>query len=435
MKPNIEYQHAPTANRPLLFGLAVVAVLACSSAFADLQIAPAVRIQTGHDSNLRLTSESPDGAFSNTLSVDAVLKNKTPRSELRATAGVGYNNYLNAEENTKDRVTTQGAIAYRTSGRVAVFDLTGTISKQDLVRTVRFDPSELTPLDTGDSDLAPIDPVDTIQDDLQDDVPPEDNEIVSQVSRLFAKVTPGVQFRLSQRDRLRVGATYVRRSYQNDNNVLQDSNRYGGEVEYARDIDERNVLAVTGGISFFEPNRSLNSEIYQAGITWRTKLSRLWRLDTQLGLAQVESKTDSSTGGQFGFRLRARMKNTRASARAGRNYQPNAFGNVARTDTAEIKLDQSVTNRAVAGLRVRYQSRRRTVDTSPLGDDLISDRDRLSAGLSFNYRWTSRWSLATNYEYRWIKRDNDDRVANANATSAKGNSIFTTLTYRPSIQD
>ena len=66
------------------------------------------------------------------------------------------------------------------------------------------------------------------------------------------------------------------------------------------------------------------------------------------------------------------------------------------------------------------------METSLVGDDLVSDRDRVIAGASFNYRWTRRWSLASNYEYRWIKRDNDDLV-NGDTTRAKGHAIFTTL--------
>ncbi|MEM7220386.1 MAG: hypothetical protein AAF515_18635 [Pseudomonadota bacterium] len=427
-----------TGARPLAGQIAAsLAVALClpTGALAATQIVPSITIQTGSTDSVRLSSTDQEGAVITTGTAGLVARTVTETTEVRGSASVSYTDYAGADDSVKDIDSQQASALLRRTLPSISYGVVASFRRDGLLRLERASqiPNAADVQEPEPIDFAAVDEGDATG-FADGDIGGEDeiDAVGSQIRRRFLQSSEYVQFRLNDRNRLRVSHSYAQRSFetQAEQRGLRESDRHTIAAELSHDVDERDSLSVNLSASELNPQQFATdtfnqfARYYQATVGWKARVTPVSRLTARVGISYVDSERNNDTGFVFMLQGRRQMPRGNLSAQLRRAVQPTAFGQVAATDQLILGLSRKYSQRLSSSTQARGLRRNKTRSD----DDL--QRSQFNFSHVFEYKLARAWSARLGYEYRWVDRESSVAEDQGKSDSHTG---YVGIAYRPVI--
>jgi opacity protein-like surface antigen len=409
MKPNTRPTITDTVTA--LF-LATLILFATASAHAAWVVEPTFDLSSGYDDNVRLREQNEVDGFVTTATLQAQLRNVTERSEVAATAGVGYVAYADVDDLDNEDLQFLRVLARRNTERME-FGLRGN-GRRDLVLR-RLDPLE--------------EPLDVAQPDETNILPPDDEAmdgdidagaVSEQVRRTRIDLAPYVQADLDERTDLRLGLAYARRFYDDEGERagLRDTTSYGADARVRRALSPRTSVNLTVRYSLLESDAALDTDTYSATVGWQHRLTPATDLGVEVGANRTENDIASDTSMRFRVSASHTTPLNRFAGSVERSAVASPFGGIVQADRVSAEYRRLLAERLELNLSVYgFRSER-------LNEGDGTDRKYLAAGPELFWRASPNWRLGAAYRFRWVDRAERDG-------SAQSNTFSVSLRYQP----
>jgi hypothetical protein len=396
----------PTLNDAIIAGLLAALILfASASARAAWVVEPTFDLSSGYDDNVRLRERDQVDGIVTTATVQAQVRNVTERSEVAATAGVGYLAYADVDDLDNEDLQFLRLLVRRNTERME-FGLRGN-GRRDLVLR-RLDPFE-DPLDVaGPDDPNVLPPDDAILDgDIDAGAVPE------QVRRTRIDLAPYVQADLDERTDIRLGLAYARRFYDDEGERagLRDTTTSGADARLRRALSPRTSVSLTVGYSLLESDTTIDTDTYSATVGWQHRLSATTEFGVEVGADRSENDIASDNSLRFRATAARTTPINRFAGSLERSALASPFGGVVQADRLSAEYRHLLAERVELNLSLYgYRSERLIA-----GDG--TDRKYLAVGPELFWRASPNWRLGAAYRFRWVDRAERDGSAQSNAVS------------------
>jgi hypothetical protein len=248
-------------------------------------------------------------------------------------------------------------------------------------------------------------------------------------------INPSWTWAMTELTQLQLAYSFNSVSYVNGQSVgLFDYSTHDVSAQLSSQLDAKDQIFFSAGYSIFNvPATTLESKSasYQAGITrtfsqtTRGTLSAGTRktASEQVALVctvffgpfciQTANETLSSKGSSsiYSGSLEKRYETTVFKINLSRSLDPSGLGGQIQTDSQIVTLSRQFTSKLTGNFSVsNYQSKAETGNITGVDNHYYA----ISPGL--HWMWAPEWSADFTYQYRHIKRANEDEPASSKAT-------------------
>lgn len=390
-------------------GAALVAVLGVQPLWAEWSVQPRLSVGAEHNSNVRLSRESEDSAIVSLIDGSIAFSNNTEQTKVSGSVGTLFRLFSGADDFTQNRDNQSASlrVRHKIDDRWAV---------QSRLRFRRDDLQRRIDLGQDDFGGAPI----AFVDDPTSGLPDLDNEtdsdldlIGAQIRRTIGQAEVSAQYKLSERNQLRLGYRFLIREFAVDESDLEglpaeanivgslnDSQRHGAQLRYSHVRSETENVGFTLDAFVLQPtDREADTDYYQAAFFWTKRFTEATTINANVGVTRAESDLGSGTGFLASLRGATRFTWGEVSASAQRSLFPTAFGEISERDRITLSYRTRFSRRLSAVLEARAERLDR------VGSSLVGlDTERVNLRPQLIWNLNSRFALSLNYEYRWIDR-------------------------------
>lgn len=365
-----------------------LALVACSAAAANWDIAPRVQAGYRYSDNYRLYLPDQEVEVSGAeADVGVTFRTIDPRTNFEITPRINSTYFPDEKGEDANNYYLTASFSDVTPRRR--FNVPFLYSQEDVTR------SELPEAGEGG--------------DLGEPGTGDSGRFVERNRRDFFRIAPSFAYDLSQRYRLELDAHYLQADFDNQlAGAQQDFSEFGAGVGFGFLTSPRSVLLVRGLASQYDTSRT--TDAYGGEVEWNTQYSQNSRAYVRLGAQQTEPDNGSSdtnliagAGGQWSSQRNTLLVDfTRAVAAV-------SAGTVVERHQLRLRIDHEVSQRLAlrAGARL---SRDEQIEagTYPRREYAIGE-------LGFEWRWQRQWSLLGTYNHRW--QEYQDEPADRSASS------------------
>jgi len=383
--------------------LATLILVATATAQAAWVVAPTFDLSSGYDDNVRLREQNEVDGIITTATLQAQVSNVTERSEVSATAGVGYLAYADVDDLDNEDLQFLRLLATRRSERVE-FGLRGD-GRRDLVLR-RLDPLD-EPLDATPSEDPSLPP----SDDGIADGDIDAGAVPEQVRRTRFDLAPYMQADIDERTDIRLGLTYARRLYDDEEDLsgLQDTTTSSADARLRRLVSPRTSVSLNVGYSLLESDTAIDTDTYRVTVGWQHRLSPATEFGAEVGANRTENDIGSDTTMRFRINAAHTTPVNRFTGSVERSALASPFGGVVQADLISAEYRHLLTERLELNLSLYGYRSERLIE----GDG--NDRKYVAFGPELFWRASPSWRLGAAYRHRWVDRTEQDGTAQSNA--------------------
>jgi hypothetical protein len=386
---------------PAVFALAGLG--ACPGAVfgAEWAMAPSLQLKAQHDDNIFLTNDDPVSASGFTISPLITLSRQTAASTTNMEGRLIFNRYTDDEIDDPDvqTITLQSQATERRSTWGINSDLKRDTTTNTITGTLNEDDSG------ADKDI-------------------DANLVTVQVRRNRLDAAPFFNYRLTERDSVRLRYILQRTFYTDEpSSSLFDYKRQGVEASFLRSLARSDSVTATVNASNYKaPDAGTETDDYSAQGSWTHNYATDLRSKVSLGISTKSTKQGDeridSTGSIFGLGLIKQYSElTSYNVQIGRRLRPSGAGVVVQSDSFDLDLSHAFSSRWSSSLAISAYKNRSL-------DFFSSSVDRVYYEIEPQLSWkiTRFWYIDASYKYRWQKYD-------AEQDSADSNAVFLAIDY------
>lgn len=413
--------HHNRQSAAALLASATTLALLSSAAAAEWKIEPRVNIDVQHSDNFQLFIDDAreDSLIANTIQGEVKAEHDGERNRFTALLGGGYSTYSGSRE-LDDTDRQYASLSYRRRVERGAFGVSGQFRRDDLLRRPRL------VADLGDPDSA-LDDLDE-EVDLTDVDPNLDlNNAIQQITRSFTTLKTFAQYRLNERQRLRIGYNFNDRNFDVPESLVatgispRENEQHSVQARFTNRLSPRSQWSLSGRANALKADTIDTVRTYEANVGWQSQLTETAVVSAEIGATRTSGAERNRTG--FTMRLAGaqRLSWGTITGQASRAMRPGISGNVTETDNAEISVGRSLSGRWSLGLTAQALQR----DRSSSG--LANDNFKLvSVGPTIAWTPMPGWLVSTSYQYRWVERSQETFDG-----SGTDHAVFLRLTYQP----
>ena len=399
--------------------LAVACALATASLVPAAQAAwvvtPSASVRAEVSDNVQLAPEdNEESGTTSRVSAQARLRNVTDVSDVSAVVGASYLAYTGVSnlDNRDDQfIEVVGVRSFERSQ----LGLNASIRRDDLLRSAQI------------IDDAFLDSEDAIDEDLDgqiDEIDVDVSTIQEQLDRVRVNIAPSISFQLNQLTSAQLEYSYFEIFYEDSSLAeligAQETRSQTISGALIRQIDETTSVNVRTSYSFFEPELSQESDVYELSVGLSRQLDEKTSVELQVGANRNDPEfSDAENGFLARVGLNRRTTNGILRFTAERRLTTGSFGSVLETDQLRLRYRHRFSRRLVGTLALSGLSTESSNDPfSRQNRDLVNFTPEIS------WRFNENWTGTAGYRLRWTDRD-------IQADDATSNAAFISLTYRP----
>lgn len=395
-------------NKASIVGFGALAYLGGGSAIGETAFAPRITVSTEYDDNNRLTNDPAQEIEVTGAKLDAVmaLESRSPTTEMRFAPRVRTTQYPGESDDS----ATDGFLDLRVTRKGERSGLSLDANYSNELTLGNFFPSF--DLDPELGDLEPG--TDTQAGDVNN-------------RREFLRARGSVEWRLTERTALSIGAEQAQVSYdENDFFGRRDFSNFGSEIGLSYKVSETSSISVRGGLDRFDPDVGDEIDTTTFLVEYANNVDESYRFYVRAGANLVDSfnelgNSTTETGFSGGLGVARQAEVTRIFFDVNYYVDPNESGTLVNRTQARLGFERRLSELLSLRLGVRYFG-----DDGAPGDDTYVGRSYASADVGLNYRMTKSLSVFGLYEFRTTETDGLD--------SAQSNRISIGFTWEPRVR-
>ncbi len=242
-------------------------------------------------------------------------------------------------------------------------------------------------------------------------VPLEEFETISSEDATLNRVSAqgGLTYSVDPRNRVSFSASGAVTRFSEDTIDLVPTTTYGTTVDWERDLTRRTATTLSLGLRHFTADDVFNTEslAFTATGGFDTELTPRLSFGLDAGVSLIDFRQDSpgsddfSVGFEGGLSVDWASADTRFSLSARQGVEPSSLGELQSRSTVGLSIGHSINRRSDVSLASSFS---RQVSA---GGDVGLDTERYLFVLAPTYGidLTSRWRLATGYQFRLSDQD------------------------------
>jgi hypothetical protein len=372
---------------------------------ADWSVDPLVTLNADYDDNNRLTSvpQQEVEVFGALLDAEVTFSAATPRTNFRLVPRVRATFYPDESDEQTDSEFLFADYQFRGERYDGEFDVQ--LSRRETL-------GRYLPDDFDDDGGIPGD-----GDDLGNTPEPNVQDRIA--------VTPGINFELTERTRLELGAGYLDVAFDEQvENDREDYNSVSGDVGLRYLLSTTKSIALRALARQYEPDDGAATDSQALELEWVNRVSETSRAYVRAGSNRVEEidefgESDWNTGFTGGAGVSWAFEVTDLFLDFERGLDPNSSGRLVERDEARFRL-----NRRLSPVTTLLLAARAVRDGKTNAQDVFQEREYLAASVGFEWRMTRKFTLGGGYEYVW--RSIEDQPEDA-----QSNRLYFGVTWEP----
>lgn len=410
-------------------------LITCSSlALASLPISaawvfsPAVDLQSNYNDNIRMSQDETDPAFTTSIAGQLSLRNVTEKSEIAAIAGVNFLKYSDSAD-LKDQSLQFLNFTARTNGTRLTFGVSGSYKRDLTLRWTSFIPEDT--LDEIESDSLD-EPLDDALGDLNSTPNIDDAATFSQFRRERIRIDPKLSWRFTERTTASLQLSHTELNYAQaaTQSFLQGNKKNALTLNFRHRISTRDILSIKTIASTLKPEATPKTHNYQLTAIWDRKFSERSNIGVSLGVRHTKQNvlnpdiSNNRTGLLFGLKANRRFERTFMRATYNRSMIPNSFGDLVETDTINLNIQHSLSDRVFITSSCRAYHTQSPARNTDSPDILGRDQDYVQINAGLGFAFSPSLTINSNYGFRWIDQERLTGTSTSNMVSLG-------ITYRP----
>ncbi|MEE9493407.1 MAG: hypothetical protein V3W04_08530, partial [Gammaproteobacteria bacterium] len=376
-------------------------LLALEAQAAEWRIDPSIRLRTGYNDNITLTSGDNEAASSEiTLKPSVKFSRNTANSSLSGTVGLNLRRFPDEsgldDDNANLRLSATKSLEHHDFG-----------------------------LD-----------VDFIKDTTLDTELDETGLVFGRTDRTRQSLRPNWSWRFSERTNASLSYTYNDVDYDDNNNGYVDYLSHSGQLSLNRSLNERAIGSLIVSQTLTDSDNDVLSRVtnLQAGVRYQfsesvsgtlfagarrttTKFSRVFFVSNTIPIP-VTTKVDDD-GTVFSGSLTKKTERGSHGITLSRDVSSSVSGRLIEVTRAGLSNDYRFSERLRGTLGVNFYNSKSTSDASTINN---LDREYYTISPGLHWKLSQFWAASVDYRYK-------KQINEGNSNDAVQNAFYLNLTY------